>query len=102
MTLNKIKENMMSIILSLILGFAWAYIIDLGKEQKQVRTEIELIKVADTNQDEKIKKLENSRENLSNYYVTRIEFNKIVIDQQRTSERIESKLDKLIERFYNK
>lgn len=102
MTLNKIKENMMSIILSLILGFAWAYIIDLGKEQKQVRTEIELIKVADSNQDEKIKKLENSRENLSNYYVTRIEFNKIVIDQQRTSERIESKLDKLIERFYNK
>lgn len=102
MTLNKIKENMMSIILSLILGFAWAYIIDLGKEQKQVRTEIELIKVADINQDEKIKKLENSRENLSNYYVTRIEFNKIVIDQQRTSERIESKLDKLIERFYNK
>lgn len=102
MTLNKIKENMMSIILSLILGFAWAYIIDLGKEQKQVRTEIELIKVADTNQDEKIKKLENSRENLSNYYVTRIEFNKIVMDQQKTSERIESKLDKLIERFYNK
>ena len=102
MTLNKIKENMISIILSLILGFAWAYIIDLGKEQKQVRTEIELIKVADTNQDEKIKKLENSRENLSNYYVTRIEFNKIVMDQQKTSERIESKLDKLIERFYNK
>lgn len=100
--MNKIKENMMSIILSLVLGFAWAYIIDLGKEQKQVRTEIELIKVNNLNQDEKIKKQENSRENLSNYYVTRPEFNRIIEDQKKLLEKIDQRLEKLTDKFYNK
>lgn len=100
--MNKIKENMMSIILSLVLGFAWAYIIDLGKEQKQVRTEIELIKVNNLNQDEKIKKQENSRETLSNYYVTRPEFNRIIEDQKKLLEKIDQRLEKLTDKFYNK
>ncbi len=102
MTLNKIKENMMSIILSLILGFAWAYIIDLGKEQKQVRTEIELIKVGDINQNEKIDKQEKSRETLSNYYVTRPEFNRIIEDQKKLLEKIDARLEKLTDKFYSK
>lgn len=97
-----IKKHIVTVIIGLALSFAWGYLINLGKEQKVIVTNIELLKVANINQDEKLKRLENSRENLSNYYVTRIEFNKIVADQQKTSERIESKLDKLIERFYNK
>lgn len=102
MTLKKIKENMISIILSLTLGFTWSYIIDLGKEQKQVRTEIELIKVEDINQNEKIDKQEKSRETLSNYYVTRPEFNRIIEDQKKLLEKIDGRLEKLTDKFYSK
>lgn len=102
MTLNKIKENIISIILSLILGFTWSYITDLGKEQKQIRTEIELIKVKDINQNEKIEKQEKSRETLSNYYVTRPEFNRIIEDQKKLLEKIDARLEKLTDKFYNK
>lgn len=102
MTLDKVKENIMSIILSLILGFTWSYIIDLGKEQKRVRTEIELIKVEDINQNKKIDKQEKSRETLSNYYVTRPEFNRIIEDQKKLLEKIDARLEKLTDKFYNK
>lgn len=109
MTLKKLKENIISIILSLTLCFAWAYIIDLGKEQKQVRIEIELIKVKNLNQDEKmiiqderITKQEKSRESLSNYYVTRPEFNRIIEDQKKLLEKIDQRLEKLTDKFYSK
>lgn len=102
MTLDKLKENIISIILSLILGFTWSYITDLGKEQKQIRTEIELIKVEDINQNEKIEKQEKSRETLSNYYVTRPEFNRIIEDQKKLLEKIDARLEKLTDKFYNK
>lgn len=102
MTLDKVKENIISIILSLILGFTWSYITDLGKEQKQIRTEIELIKVEDINQNEKIDKQEKSRETLSNYYVTRPEFNRIIEDQKKLLEKIDARLEKLTDKFYSK
>lgn len=102
MTLDKVKENIISIILSLILGFTWSYITDLGKEQKQIRTEIELIKVEDINQNEKIEKQEKSRETLSNYYVTRPEFNRIIEDQKKLLEKIDARLEKLTDKFYSK
>ena len=44
-----------------------------------------------------IDKLEKSRENLSNYYVTRIEFNRIIEEQAKKLDRIDTKLDKIIE-----
>lgn len=97
MTLKKLKENMISIILSLTLGFTWSYIIGLGKEQKLVNTEIEIIKLKLSNHREVIDKLEKSRENLSNYYVTRIEFNRIIEEQAKKLDRIDTKLDKIIE-----
>ena len=51
-------------------------------------------------QSDRINKLQESRDNLSNYYVTRIEFNRIIESQTKLLEKVDSNIQKLTEKFY--
>lgn len=90
-----IKKHIVTVIIGLALSFAWGYLINLGKEQKVMVTNIELLKVANINQDEKLKRIENS-------YVPWTEFNRTIEDQKKLLEKIDQRLEKLTDKFYNK
>lgn len=83
------KEIFVGVMIAVITG-AFTKINYLEKE-------VSVLKQSSKNSDTKIEKLEVSRENLSNYYVTRREFNQIIEAQNKKLDNQEVKLDKIID-----
>jgi len=110
---NWIEKGLMVIISTLIGGGA-AYIGMVGKHDKAIgiieitaKTQNEKIQEMEQRANTKISALEErtselqkSRESLSDTYVTRREFNRIVEEQKNTLDKIDSKLEKLVEKIY--
>jgi hypothetical protein len=97
-------EKGLIVIFTALIGGGITYIASIGKHGRA----IEMIGVENRTQAEKILdldrrtiELQKSRETLSDTYVTRREFNRIVEEQKTTLEKIDSKLERLVERMYN-
>lgn len=81
----------------------------IDKEILLVNKEFELSRTHRETQEKKIeeleaktKKLQESRDDLSKFYVTRPEFNRIIDEQKKLLEKMDGKLDKLTDRIYDK
>lgn len=103
MNLKNLIEKGLMVILTALIGSLIAYFAMVGKHDRA----IEIINITDKAQSEKIQALEKrtgeltqSRESLSDIYVTRREFNRLVEEQKSTLDKIDSKLEKLVDRFY--
>lgn len=81
----------------------------IGLEHADLNSKIELISMQNKNRDikleeayYKIQKLEESRANLSDYYVPRIEFNNVIENQQKIIDKIDKNVEKIVEKVMYK
>lgn len=116
LTLKEVGKYIFFIFLSLGVGSCYRYFEGAGQSTNEIKTlntridkEIELLNVHRGIQDGKIldlegrtKKLQESRDELSKFYVTRPEFNRIIDEQKQLLEKMDGKLDKLTDRIYDK
>lgn len=97
-----IKKHIVTVLLGLAISFTWGYVVNLGKTQNDMTTELAILKTSDKSHKDSIEKLQKSRETLSDYYVTRPEFNRIIEDQKKLLEKIDARLEKLTDKIYTK
>lgn len=120
MSIKDIKEKIFYIVIGTVIPIAINMIIgkgsqindlkdDLNEKHNKITTEIQIMNEKDKNRDtiledmnHKIQKLEESRDNLSDYYVTRAEFNRVIENQQKTIDKIDKNVEKIVERVMYK
>lgn len=115
-TLKEVGKYIFFIFLSLAAGNCYRYFEGAGQSPNEIKSlntridkEVELLNVHRGIQDGKIldlesrtKKLQESRDELSKFYVTRPEFNRIIDEQKQLLEKMDGKLDKLTDKIYDK
>lgn len=82
---------------------------ELTNINNEIKNELQIVAERDKNRDLaideifiKIQKLEESRNSLSDYYVTRAEFNRVIENQQKTIDKIDKNIEKLMEKVIYK
>lgn len=100
--INKVVPG---VLVATILGAFGAW----GSNSKQIeanktsiQTLTEDIKKIENNHTKRLERLESSRENMSNFYVTRAEFNVIVQAQNEKINKIDRNIEKLLDIQMNK
>lgn len=120
MNIKDVKEKIFYIVLATIIPICVTEIVNTGEKidelksetiykYSEIKTELQLFYEKNKNKDielkeinNKIKKLEESRDTLSEYYVTRAEFNRVIENQQKTIDKIDKNIEKLMEKVIYK
>lgn len=117
-TLKEVGKYVFFLLISLSVGSCYNYFQKAGESANEIKTvnvrvdkEVELInkefELSRTHREiqegkiteleSRTKKLQESRDSLSQFYVTRPEFNRVVEEQSKKLDRMDVKLDKIIE-----
>lgn len=120
MTVKDLKEKIFYIIVGTVIPIFITKMLNRGdevsilkeefnKQNSNISTEIQIIHEKNRSREltinelnYRVQKLEESRNNLSDYYVTRAEFNRVIETQQKTIDKIDKNVEKIVEKVMYK